>query len=122
MEQVTSILSRVHGIDLTGIIVRRLCKYDAGNKPRPLLVRLSSADEVLRILRNRHVLPPMIQASSDKTAAERTQLKALIEEVTHHNKANPNNKKKIKYVNSILTIVDDVCQHGPTQHGSKNKM
>ena len=95
MEQVISILNRVPGIDLAGIIVRKLGTYNPGNKPRPLLVRLASADEVcLRVLRNRHVIPRMIQAYFDKTTAERALLKSLIEEVNRHNKENPNNKKK----------------------------
>ena len=115
-EQVATILSRVPGLDLSNIVTRRLGKLVAGGKPRPLLVRLISADEVRRILRNRHCLPRGVSASSDKTTSERDYLKALIYEVTRLNESDPTNKKKIKYINGTPTIVDDK----PPQRGSKN--
>ena len=88
-EQVATILSRVPGLDLSNIFTRRLGKLVTGGKPRPLLVRFISTDEVRRILRNRHCLPRGISASSDKTTSERDYLKALINEVTRHNESNP---------------------------------
>ena len=115
-EQAASILSRIPGIDLSNVVVRRLGKFVAGGKPRPLLIRLISADEVRRVLRNRHCLPQGISASSDKTSSEREYLKAIIDEVTRHNETNPNNKKKIRYINGVPTIVDDTSR----QRGSKN--
>ena len=45
-EQVATILSRVPGLDLSNIVTRRLGKLVTGGKPRPLLVRLISTDEV----------------------------------------------------------------------------
>ena len=83
-----------------------LVNFVATDKPRYLLVRLISADKFRRILRNRHVLPSLIAASSDKTTSERAYLKSLIEEMTHHNERNPEKKKKIKYVNGMQTIVN----------------
>ena len=106
LESVTSLLTRVPGINLTNIVARRLGKPKADGTPRPLLVTLVSASEVQRILRNRHVLPRPVSVSTDKTQAERAHLKGLIEQVAAHNAANPNDQKKIKYVNGVPTIVD----------------
>ena len=115
-ENIISILSKVPAIDLTNVVARRLGKTRANGPPRPILVRLQSAPEVRRILRNRHVIPRPVAVSTDKTVEERLFLKSLIEQVNAHNAANPSNRKKIKYVNGVPTIVDDNTQ----QRAQKN--
>ena len=87
-----------------------------GAAPRPILVRPHSVIEVHRILRNRHVLPRPVEVSTDKTVEERLHLKSLIDQVNAHNAANPDNKKKKKYINGVPTIVDD----NPSQRSQEN--
>ena len=116
IEIVTSILSRVPGIDISNITIRRLGKPRTDGSARPLLIKLISAAEVRRVLRNRHVLPRGVMDSSDKTTAERDFLKSIIDQVNSHNASNPVIKKKIKYINGVPTIVDDTQQ----PHRQKN--
>ena len=97
-------------------MVTRLGKLKAGGTQRPTLVRLHSAIEVRRILRNRHALPRPVAVSTDKTVEERLHLKSLIDQVNAHNAANPDNKKKKKYINGVPTIVDD----NPSQRSQEN--
>ena len=79
-------------------------------------MRLHSAIEVRHILRNRHVLPRPVAVSTDKTVEERLHLKSSIDQVNAHNAANSENKKKIKYINGVPSIVDDK----PSQRSQEN--
>ena len=94
---VQSILNKIHNIDVAHIKVRRL-NGDSKNGPRPILVNLHSADEVMRVIRNKKLLPSIINVSSDKTPTQRAQLKSLIKKVEDHNLPHPNEQKKIKYI------------------------
>ena len=55
IENLISILSKVPAIDLTIVVAHQLGKTRVDGSPRPILVRLQSATEVRRILRNHHV-------------------------------------------------------------------
>lgn len=99
LEHVQYILSNVPAINLAGISFHRMRVSRTPGVPLPLLIRFTSPDEVLRVLRNKHALPAGITASADRTKHQREELRAAIAEVEKHNLANPDNKKVVKYVN-----------------------
>ena len=81
------------------------------------MVNLQSADEVMRVIRNKKLLPSIINISSDKTPTQRAQPRSLIKKVEDHNLAHPNEQKKIKYINNVPSIVD---KDFPSASSSKN--
>ena len=101
---VTEVLSRIPGIDLSGISIRRILSKRP-NEPRPLVVRLSSHDEVIHILRNRRLLPQGFSARADWTEAERAELRALNHEIEQHNAAHPDKRKCLVYIKGVPSAV-----------------
>ena len=102
---VKGLLSHVQNLNFEGIRVKRHCKLPC-NVPRPLLVRLSSYEEVMRILQSRTQLPAGVSVSTDKTPLQRAQLKKLKEEFDRLNTEDPSNVKIIKYVDGVPSIID----------------
>lgn len=104
--QVKEILNKVGNIDTTNVSVRRIGNPSNG-KPRPIIACLRSQSDVLRVLRNRNLLPRTIQLSTDKTPNQRKQLQELRAIVMAHNNSNPATRKTIKYIRGVPTVVDE---------------
>lgn len=104
---IQQLLSVVQNIDLATITTRRLGRNPSGDRPRPILVGLRSNAEVMRVIRNRHLLPRSISVSSDRTPAQRDELRQLREQADEHNRLNPTTRKTVKYVNGVPTLVDE---------------
>ena len=97
-DAVVQLLVPIPGLDLTRVTVNR-SRRSMGDEPRFIVVRLSSPQDALRVLRNRRLLPTGIDVTADRTLAQREQFRAVKREVEEHNIANPNNQKRIKYIN-----------------------
>lgn len=72
---IQQLLSVVQNVDLASLITRRLGRNPSGDRPRQILVSLRSNAEIMRIIRNRYLLPRSISVSSDKTPAQRDELR-----------------------------------------------
>lgn len=106
---IRQLLSVVQNIDTGSITTRRLGKTPSADRPRPILVGIRSNAEVMRVIRNRHLLPRSISVSSDKTPAQREELRQLRGQADEHNRSNPLNRKTVKYVNGVPTLVDETA-------------
>ena len=115
IQQVTHMLSNIPGINLNGLTVHRIPSRRQ-NEPGPIVARLPAQDEVVRVLRNRRLLPPGITPRADRTEAERAQLRSLAIEIEEHNAANPNDKKRIVYVRGAPTAVSVKKNHRPRKN------
>lgn len=102
---IKEILGKIGNLDINNLNIKRI-GASSKNKNRPILVRLRSQGEVLRVIRNRNLLPRNLFFSTDKTPSQRNQLKKLKEAANAHNSSNPAVRKIIKYVNGEPTIVD----------------
>ena len=98
------ILLPIPGLDLARIIATR-SRRQAGDGPRFITVWFSSAQDALRVLRIRRLLPEGIGVTADRTLAQREQFREVKHEVEEHNAANPNNFKIIKYINGVPKAV-----------------
>ena len=112
-QQVSQLLSAIPGISLNGMSVRRL-PSTRQNGPGPVVARLPSQDEVIRVLRNRRLLPPAITPRADRTEAERAHLRSVSAEIEQHNAAHPDDQKKLVYVRGVPTAV-------PKKKGRRNQ-
>lgn len=117
---IQQLLSVVQNIDLGTITTRRLGRNPSADRPRPILVGLKSNADVLRVIRNRHMLPRSISVSSDRTPAQRDELRQLREQAEEHNRLNPTSRKSVKYVNGVPTLVDDSALKKNQKSQSKN--
>ena len=112
LESVKQIISVFLNNSISVNSVRRL-----GNRTsqasRPLLVCLSSHNDVIKIIHARAKLPPNITISADKTPRQREHLKMLRGEVDKLNTEDPHHPKSIKYVDGTPTIVDKVAEEVP---------
>lgn len=97
-------LKGINNIDLTKLSVMRIGKA-VDNKPQPLLIKMASKTEVIRVLKNKKKLPKNITVSADKTASQRSQLKELWKVVDEYNRLN-NGKKTVKFISDTPTIVN----------------
>ena len=70
-------------------------------------MKLSSKDEVNRILKNWKKFPEGIQITADYTFQQRTLYKKLKKEALKYNLEHPNNLKSVKYVNGNPTLMDN---------------
>ena len=104
LQYTTQVLSRIPGIDLSGLIVRHIPSKRV-EEPRPLVVRLMSHDDDVQVLCNCRLLPQGILPRADRTEAERAELRSLSIAIKQHNAANPNNRKRIAYIKGVPTAV-----------------
>ena len=95
LESVKSILSKIQGHNLGRIVCRRVGK--SGDKPRPLVVTMSSFNEVLTVLKYKKLLPTGISIPSDKTHTQKKYLDELIEKMDADNAKSPDDKLIIRY-------------------------
>ena len=103
-DAVMQILLPIPGIDVTNLTVVR-ARRQIGDRPRFITARLASAQEALRVLRNRRLLPRGVDVTADRTLSQRDQFRAVRQEVQEFNAANPGNPKKIQYINGVPTAV-----------------
>ena len=103
-QRIFDALSAISDIELAGLSVRRIPSRRA-DLPRPIIARLVNPDDVIRVLRSQRLLPPGLTARADHTVAERARFDLLREQVNQHNAALPNDRKRIKYVRGVPTIV-----------------
>ena len=87
-------LSDIPGITLNGLSVRRLPSRRQ-NEPGPVVTRLPTQEEDIRVLCNRRLLPQGITPLTDRTEAERAHLRLVSTEVEQHNAAHPDDRKRI---------------------------
>ena len=104
MQRVTDALSRFPGLSLNGLSVRRVPSRRS-DIPRPIVARLNSQDDVIRVLRNQRLLPSGLTTRADRTEAERNRFQLLLDQVNQHNETHPEHKNRIEYVNGIPTVV-----------------
>ena len=104
--KINSLLGKINNLNLINISCKRTGKHK-DNRPAPLLVKLNSKEDVIRVLKNKSLLPQGISVSSDKTKLQRDNLHSLYSEVDRHNNSN-SNKKAVKFINGIPTIVSKV--------------
>lgn len=97
-------LKDINNLDLSNIKVNWIGKSDNHN-PQPLLVKMISKQEVIRVIKNKNKLPSNLSVSTDKTFYQRQQLQDLRKIVDDHNCLN-NDKKTIKYVKGKPCIVN----------------
>ena len=103
-DAVMQILLPIPGIDVTNLTVVRARRQN-GDRRRFITARLASAQEALRVLRNRRLLPRGVDVTADRTLSQRDQFRAVRQEVVEFNAANPGNPKKIQYINGVPTAV-----------------
>lgn len=99
------VLKNINNIDLSTINPVRIGKNSKDGKPLPLLIKMKSKGDVLRVLKNKSKIPHNISVAKDKTLYQRTQLQSLIQTVNEHNNSH-DNKLTIKYMKGTPTIVD----------------
>ena len=96
IQQVTHLLSNIPGINLNGLTVHRISSRRQ-NEPGPIVARLPAQDEVVRVFRNRRLLPPALH------------LGLIVRKPSVHNYA-PLRLKLRNIMRSNLTIkTDSVC-------------
>ena len=103
-QRILDALSAVLDIELAGLSVRRIPSWRS-YLPRPIIARLVNPDDVIRVLRSQRLLPSGLTARADHTVAERARFDLLREQVNQHNAAHPNDRKRIKYIRGVPTIV-----------------
>ena len=99
-EYIKNLLAKINNIDLTQLKVKRLHSENNKGDPSPVLMRLQSSVEVIRVIRNRKLLLKNINIFSGKTPAQPAQLRSIVKKVTDYNQAHPNEPKMIKYINN----------------------
>ena len=104
MQRVSDAVSRFPGLSLNGLSVRRVPSRRS-DILRPIVARINSQDDVIRFLRNQRLIPSGLTAHADRTEAEHNRFQLLLDQVNQHNETHPDDKKRIKYVNGIPTIV-----------------
>ena len=92
------------GVDVASITVTR-SRRTADDRPRFITARLVSLQDVLRVLRNRRLLPREVDVTVDRTLEQREHFRALRAEIEQFNAANSGNPKRIKYINGEPTAV-----------------
>lgn len=103
--QVLTQISQVNPSNITNLL--RLGKSPAGNnKDRPLLVCLDSENLASTILRNKCRYKSNVYINNDRTINQRNHLINLKKELA--NLIDNGHKKKIKFINNVPTIVDDM--------------
>ena len=102
-QQVTEILNSV-GINSTNIRIRRIGRA-VRERPRAIVITLSSRAEVLQVLRNRRNIPADPSVSEDRTRNQRDTLAALRLRVRDHNSTHPDDQWRIKFVNNSPVII-----------------
>ena len=110
-EQVRNLLAQT-GINVQNIRVRRVGR-SVNNRPRAIIVTLSSRAEVLQVIRNRRTLPNGINVSEDRTREQRAFFSGLLRQVRAHNNENPSDPWRIKYENGVPKIVSANNSHPP---------
>ena len=103
-QRIFDALSVISDIELAGLSVRRIPSRRTDLR-RPIIARLVNPDDVIRVLRSRRLLPPGLTADANHTVAERARFDLLREQVNQNNAAHPNDRKRIKYVRDVPTIV-----------------
>ena len=103
-DAIMQIILPMPGLDLASVTATRSHRQ-AGDGPRFITVRLSSAQDALRVLLNRRLLREGIGVTADRTLAQREQFCEVKREVEEHNAVNPNNLKIIKYINGVPKAV-----------------
>ena len=103
-QRIFDALSVIFDIELAGLSVRCIPSRRA-DLPRPIIALLVNPDDVIRVSRSQRLLPPGLTARADHTVAERAHFDLLREQVNQHNAALPNDRKRIKYVRGVPTIV-----------------
>lgn len=97
-------LGGITSIDLVNISARRVTKSIRKGSPPPIIVKLSSSDDVGRVLRNWRLIPADIQVAADRTKTQREGYKKLRIEADAFNKRNPGSRKVVKYVNGLPVL------------------
>ena len=93
-------------ISLKDFKCERLGNYNPLKKARPLVVKLSSKDDALKLIKNDQLHPPGTYFTFDRTKMQRLAYKKVREEMIKHNSRFPLNKKIIKYVDGEPTLVE----------------
>ena len=75
------------------------------DRPRAVVVTLSSRAEVLLVLRSRRTLPADISVSEDRTRIQLDNCSALRQRMREYNQSHPQDQWRIKFVNNSPTIV-----------------
>ena len=84
----------------------RFLNRPGDTRARPLRVRLSSVEDVCRVLGHLSSLPDGIMATSDKTFGQRAEIRKLRQRMQQHNAANPQQQVTIRSVNNVPLLVD----------------
>ena len=79
---------------------------DNARKPRPLVVTMDIRADIMLAIKNKRGLPRNIYIGEDQTEMQRIRFKQLKDQVSEHNRKNPNNPRTIKYVNGNPTIIN----------------
>ncbi|KAJ8677008.1 hypothetical protein QAD02_012795 [Eretmocerus hayati] len=103
---VKSNLKKVKGIELANIITRRIGQTEGKDKPRPIVIEMSSHADVMKVLGNKNLLPKKIAVATDKSRAQREKFNELRSEVDRLNAEKGSRCKIMKYIRGVPTIVD----------------
>ena len=103
-QRIFDALSVISDIELAGLSVRSISSRRT-DLPRPIIARLVNLDDVIRVLRSQRLLPSGLTARADHIVAERARFDLLHKQVNQYNATHPNDRKRIKYVKGVPTIV-----------------
>lgn len=76
----------------------------SANKTRPLLIRMSTAEEIFKIIRNRTSLPAEFTYSMDHSPTQRALYNSAKAEADAYNATNPNSMKFVKFIHGVPTL------------------